>query len=67
MPRHSNQHKPLRRRSHSLRYTMLTCISLAPEEELRPLIEHYFYLGMTDPRILEHSREHLDMTKYGLR
>ena len=46
---------------------MLTCVLLAPEEELRPLIEHYFYLGMTDPRILEHSREHLDMTKYGLR
>ena len=62
-----NQHRPLRTSFCHVNWWFLLPAVAAPENELRPLVEHYWRLGMTDPAMLDHVREHLDLSKYGLR
>ncbi|KAL0960439.1 hypothetical protein HGRIS_005482 [Hohenbuehelia grisea] len=37
-----------------------------PEEDLKPVIEYYWHLGLNDKKVAEHALDHFDCTKFGL-
>jgi len=39
----------------------------APEEDLLLVVKYYWTLGLTDEKIAEHSRDHFDLSTYGIR
>lgn len=66
---HANQHLPCRQFSISLfALLVLSIFSLtAPNDDLKPVLELYFHLGMSDMDIAASAMDHFDSARYGLR
>ena len=41
--------------------------SLAPSEDLYPIVYYYWGLGLNDKEIVEHALDHFDRALFGLR
>ena len=41
--------------------------SLAPSEDLYPIVYYYWCLGLNDKEIIEHTLDHFDRALYGFR
>ena len=69
----TNQHKPLRELLGSISalnlffYSPLLPSFVAPEDDLLPVVKYYWSLGLSDEKIAEHSRDHFDLSTYGIR
>ena len=66
---HGNQHLPCHQFSISLlALLVLSTLSFtAPNDDLKPLLELFFHLGMSDTDIATSVMDHFDSARYGLR